>query len=199
MKIIGLTGGIGSGKTTVTNFLKKKGYQVIDADEIAREIVEPGTQVLSELVSHFGEAILLFDGSLNRQKLAELAFKNSAQKEVLDRITHGAIMETISEQIKSIQLQQKPKLIFVDAALLIETGLYKKMDEVWLITAQEDLRIHRVMDRDHLDADRVRKRILVQMSDEEKKGYATRIINNSDTKNKLYEKIEMILRNYETV
>jgi dephospho-CoA kinase len=199
MKIIGLTGGIGSGKTTVTDFLQRKGYQVIDADEVAREIVQPGTEVLSELVTHFGEAILQSDGSLNRQKLAELAFKNSAQKEVLDRITHGAIMETISEQIKNIQSQQKPKLIFVDAALLIETGLYKKMDEVWLITTQEDLRIQRVMSRDHMDADKVKQRILAQMSDKQKEGYATRMINNSDSKDKLYEKIEMILREYETV
>ena len=119
MKIIGLTGGIGSGKTTVTDFLKRKGYQVIDADVIAREIVEIGSDVLSELVSHFGESILQPDGSLNRQKLAELAFENSAQKDILDRITHGAIIETISSQIKSIQLQQKPSLVFVDAALLI--------------------------------------------------------------------------------
>ena len=199
MKIIGLTGGIGSGKTTVTDFLKKKGYQVIDADVIAREIVETGSEVLSKLVSHFGESILQPDGSLNRQKLADLAFENTAQKDVLDRITHGAIIETISSQIKSIQLQQKPSLAFVDAALLIETGLYKNMDEVWLITAQEDLRIQRVMDRDHLDADRVQQRILAQMSDEQKAHYSSRVINNSGTILELYDTIEKILRDYETV
>jgi dephospho-CoA kinase len=199
MKIIGLTGGIGSGKTTVTDFLKRKGYQVIDADVIAREIVEAGSEVLSELVSHFGESILQPDGSLNRQKLAELAFENSAEKDVLDRITHGAIFEIISSQIKSIQTNQKPPLVFVDAALLIETGLYKNMDEVWLITAREDLRIQRVMNRDHLDADRVQQRILAQMGDEQKTRYSSRVINNSGTKLELYDTIEKILRDYETV
>ncbi len=199
MKIIGLTGGIGSGKTTVTDFLKRKGYQVIDADEIAREIVAPGTQVFSELVLHFGEAILHSDGSLNRQKLAELAFINSAQKDVLNRITHGAILETISAQIKSIQTKQNPSLVFIDAALLIETGLYKKVDEVWLITAQENLRIQRVMSRDHMDADSVKQRILAQMSDEQKASFSLRTINNSGTKVELFDTIEKILRDYETV
>lgn len=199
MKIIGLTGGIGSGKTTVTEFLRRKGYHVVDADLIARKIVEPGTEVLGELVSHFGGVILQPDGSLNRKKLAELAFINTTQKGVLDRITHGAILKNILKEIKNIQTQRKPALIFVDAALLIETGLYQKMDEVWLITAHEPLRIQRIVARDSLDTKSVEQRIRAQMSDEQKARYSFRIINNSGTKVELYDTLEKILRDYETV
>lgn len=199
MRIVGITGGIGSGKSTVTEYLKGKGFQVVDADLVARKIVEPGTEVLGELVSFFGNAILKPDGSLNRKKLAELAFANSAQKSALDRITHGAILKNILSQIKEIQTLQNPDLVFVDAALMIETGLYKKMDEVWLITAHETLRIQRVAARDRLDAERVKKRIRTQMSDEQKAPYSFRIINNSGTKIELYDTLEKILRDYETV
>lgn len=199
MKIIGITGGIGSGKTTVTDFLKEKGFQVVDADLIARKIVEPGTTILGELVSYFGDIILKPDGSLDRKKLAELAFADSIQKGALDKITHGAILENISSQIKEIQKQLNPALVFVDAALLIETGLHQKMDEVWLITAHEKLRIQRVASRDHLDAERVKQLIQAQMSDEQKASHSFRIINNSGTKTELYDTLEKILRDYETV
>lgn len=199
MKIIGITGGIGSGKTTVTEFLKRKGYQVVDADMVARKIVEPGTAVLGELVTHFGDSILQRDGSLNRTRLAELAFANSSEKNELDRITHGAILENIMQQIEKLQMQQNLNLVFVDAALLIETGLYKKMDEVWLVTANETLRAKRIEARDRSDAKAVRQRIRAQLSDEQKARHAFRIIDNSGTKEALYNTMEEILRNYETV
>jgi dephospho-CoA kinase len=199
MKIIGLTGGIGSGKTTVTEFLKGKGYRVVDADLIARKIVEPGTEILHELVSHFGDVILQPDGSLNRQKLAELSFVNTTQKAVLDRITHKAILDRILKQVEIIQAQLNPALVFVDAALLVETGLYQQMDEVWLITADEAQRIQRVVARDCLDAEHVRQRIRAQLSDEQKAVHSFRIINNSGAKKDLYDTLEKILRDYETV
>lgn len=199
MKTIGITGGIGSGKSTVTEFLKQKGYPVIDADLIAREVVAPGGKVLADLVSHFGDVILQSDGSLDRQKMAELAFADPMQKEILDRLTHGAILETIKNRIHTLQTQQNPSLIFVDAALLIETGLYSTMDEVWLVTAHETLRVQRVVARDKLDAERVKQRIRMQMTDRQKALYSFRIINNSGTKEELYEMIEKILREYETV
>ncbi len=199
MKIIGLTGGIGSGKTTVTEFLKDKGHHVVDADVIARKIVEPGTKVLGELVSHFGKVILRPDGTLNRQKLAELSFVNPTQKAALDQITHGAILDNISKEIETIKTKHNPTIVFVDAALLVETGLYLKMDEVWLVTADEEMRIQRVADRDHIEAERVKLRIQTQMSDEQKARHSFRIINNSGTKKELYETLEKILRDYETV
>lgn len=199
MKIIGITGGIGSGKSTVTQFLREKGYHIVDADLIAREIVAPGTVVLEELVAHFGREILQSDGTLNRKKLAELAFATPAETKELDRITHSAILYAVSAQIERIEKELKPPLVFVDAALLIETGLYKKVDQVWLISARETLRINRVADRDRSDADSIKKRIRMQMTDEQKALHADHVIDNSGTKQELYNQLEKILRNYETV
>lgn len=198
MKTIGITGGIGSGKSTVTEFLKGKNYPVIDADMIAREIVEPGSEVLAQLVSHFGGSILNPDGTLNRKALADLAFANPSEKLMLDKITHGAILDMVSKRISALKNSMKASLLFVDAALLIESGLYRQMDEVWLVTAHEALRIKRVVARDRLDAERVKKRIRMQMSDEQKSRLAYRIIDNSGTKEELYQALEKILREYET-
>jgi dephospho-CoA kinase len=199
MKTIGITGGIGSGKSTVTEYLKNKGYPVVDADLVARTIVEPGTIVLAQLVSYFGADILEADGSLNRKKMAELAFATPSNKEILDRITHGAILAAISEQIDKLKRDLNPSLIFVDAALLIETGLFQTMDEVWLVTAEEDLRIRRVVSRDQLDPEMVKQRIRLQMSDKQKSRHAFRLIQNSGTKEELYKTLEKILRDYETI
>lgn len=199
MKIIGITGGIGSGKSTVTQFLREKGYHVVDADLIAREIVAPGTKVLSELVSHFGRGILQNDGSLDRKKLAELAFASPEETKQLDRITHSAILGSVQTRIEQLQKELNPTILFVDAALLIETGLYRSVDEVWLVTAHETQRITRVAARDKTDAKSIRQRIRMQMTDEQKSRHAYRIINNSGTKQELYELLEKILRNYETV
>jgi len=198
MKTIGITGGIGSGKSTVTEFLKGKNYPVIDADMIAREIVEPGSEVLAQLVSHFGGSILNPDGTLNRKALADLAFANPSEKLMLDKITHGAILDMVSKRISALKNSMKASLLFVDAALLIESGLNRQMDEVWLVTAHEALRIKRVVARDRLDAERVKKRIRMQMSDEQKSRLAYRIIDNSGTKEELYQALEKILREYET-
>lgn len=199
MRIIGITGGIGSGKSTVTQFLREKGYHIVDADLIAREIVAPGTAVLEELVAHFGSDILLSDGSLNRKKLAELAFATPAETKELDRITHSAIIKSVQAQIEQSEKELNPQILFVDAALLIETGLYKKVDEVWLIVAHEALRIKRVAKRDATDANRIKQRIRMQMTDEQKTRHAYRVIDNSGTKQELYDLLEKILRNYETV
>lgn len=199
MKIIGITGGIGSGKSTVTQLLRKKGYHVVDADLIAREIVAPGSEVLGKLVEQFGPAIRLPDGSLNRQKLAELAFANPTQKEILDHLTHKAILDEISVRTNKIRDELNPSKVFIDAALLIETGLFKFVDEVWLVTAPAEQRVQRVIARDHMNANEVKRRMGLQMTDDQKAKYAFRTIDNSGTKKDLYESIEKILREYETV
>jgi dephospho-CoA kinase len=199
MKIIGITGGIGSGKSTVTGFLQDRGYPVVDADLIARKIVEPGSTTLVRLEARFGKGILKENGELDRKKLADLAFSSAANKVDLDKITHGAIFDEIHRQIETLRVQRNPRLVFVDAALMIETGLYKKMDEVWLVTAKETLRVKRVATRDQLDDAQVKQRIRMQMSDQQKAPHALHLIDNSGTKDELYQKLEKIMRDYETV
>ena len=199
MKTIGITGGIGSGKSTVTEFLRRKGYWVVDADVIAREIVEPGHPVLQKLVQQFGNTILNPDGTLNRKNLANLAFSGEDEKNALDRITHDAILSAIQEELHQIRINQHPNLVFVDAALMIETGLYKAMDEIWLIVADEKVRVERVLARDNIGVEQVTQRMKLQLSDQEKSKYARRMIDNSTTLNELYRVIERTLKEYEAV
>ena len=196
MKTIGLTGGIGTGKSTVSRYLETKGYKIIDADLIAREVVEPGKPALEALVCEFGPEILLEDGSLNRRELARLAFSSPEGKAKLDRITHGAIFARIDE----LQLQYASELetiadavMFLDAPLLLETGLDQKTDLVWVVDVPDDVRVKRVVLRDGLTEEEIWARIKNQMSREEKLDRADGILDNSGTLEELYHQVDVLL------
>ena len=154
MKLIGLTGGIGAGKSTVSDYLKQKGYPVLDADLVAREIVEPGTETLSELSRTFGEEILNPDRSLDRGALAKIAFSDPENKKKLDQIMHGKVIEILLSRAKA--MTEEP-VVFIDVPLLFETGMDRYMDQVLLVDADEDVRIQRVMERDGSSMEDVRK------------------------------------------
>ena len=193
MKTIGLTGGIGTGKSTVSRYLTTKGYKIIDADRIAREVVEPGMPALKALVEEFGSGILLEDGSLNRRELARLAFASPEGKAALDRITHGAIFARIEE----LQLQYAAELeatadavIFLDVPLLFETGFDRKADLVWVVDVPDEIRVQRVVLRDGLTEEEVWARIKNQMSREEKIARADVVLDNSGTPEKLYAQVD---------
>ena len=211
MKIIGLTGGIGSGKSTVTDYLTSKGFYVLDADQIAREIVLPGSDMLIQLAAAFGDDIILEDGSLNRKKLGEIIFSDSGKKEMLDRMMHTEILELIYERI--IQYREKAeydavvasdpeqvlrsKVIFIDAPLLFETGLDKRVGEVWVIDADDETRIRRVMERDGLNREDILKRISSQMERGEKNRRADVILDNTGDQETLFRQIDGLLKKME--
>ena len=193
MKTIGLTGGIGTGKSTVSRYLTTKGYKIIDADRIAREVVEPGQPALKALVEEFGPEILLEDGRLNRRELARLAFASPEGKAALDRITHGAIFARIEE----LQLQYAAELektsdavIFLDVPLLFETGFDRKADLVWVVDVPDEIRVQRVVLRDGLTEEEVWARIKNQMSREEKIARADVVLDNSGTPEELYAQVD---------
>lgn len=192
MKIIGLTGGIGSGKSTVSNYLIQKGYPVIDADKIAREIVQPNSDILIKLVNCFGEMILNPDGSLNRKLLANKAFSSKEQKMKLDHIMLHEIVQTILREIELYNKKGK-SLIFIDAPLLFEAGLDKKAHESWVVDASDEIRIERVIRRDGFTRAEILSRMEKQMSREEQHKKATYILNNSTTTHALYEQIDKLL------
>lgn len=193
MKIIGLTGGIGSGKSTVSEYLQKKGLTIIDADKIAREIVVPGSKVLSEIVKLFGTTILFEDGSLNRKKLGEIVFSDSQKKLALDNLMHHIVIELIQAQIKELE-RAGAKLVFVDAPLLFETGLDRYVNEVWVVDVDDETRIHRIMGRDSLSREEILKRIASQMGRNEKNKKADYIIDNTGTIDQLYVHIDTLLK-----
>lgn len=192
MKIIGLTGGIGSGKSTVSNYLLQRGYPIIDADKIARQMVKPASEILSTLVDCFGKNILNQDGSLNRKHLAAIAFSSKEQKEKLDHIMLNEIVQTILREIESYDKEGKT-LIFIDAPLLFETGLDKKSHETWVVDATDEIRIERVIKRDGSTREEVLARVEKQMSREEQHKRASYVLDNSTTTEALYEQIDKLL------
>ena len=190
MQLIGLTGGIGTGKSTVSEYLMKMGYKVIDADKISREIVEPNSETLKEIAKVFGEKILLEDGSLNRNRLADIVFTNPDKKVLLDRIMHAKIIDIIMKRAKSYD---KEKVVFLDVPLLYETNMDQLVDKVWLVDADIEARISRIMNRDELTREQVIDRINNQMSQAKKIKKADIVIDNSGDKSALYKQINKIL------
>ncbi len=163
MRVIGITGGSGSGKTSVCTALKAMGYTIIDADKVAREIVEPGQPALEKLVDAFGKEILLADGTLNRKVLAKLAFSETEKLAVLNKVTHQYITETIQERIKCCVTEN----CVIDAPLLYESGLNALCDVIVGITARRDVRFERIQNRDSLTDAEANRRLDAQNSIEE--------------------------------
>jgi len=194
MKIIGLTGGIGSGKSTVTDYLIARGFPVLDADKIAREIVLPGSEMLIQLASVFGKAIIMQDGSLDRKELGNIVFSDAEKKKTLDGLMHTRILELIHDRILQYHEESVHKVIFIDAPLLFETGLDKSVSETWVIDVDEETRIKRIMERDGLKREDIAMRISNQMTRDEKNKRADVILDNSRDQETLYQQIEQLLQ-----
>ena len=178
MLIVGLTGGVASGKTTVSKVLREEGATLIDADQIARELVQPQTLAWQELVRVFGNEILNRDGSIHRQKLASLIFSNPRQKSLLNRILHPRIKEEIGRRLKGIQQKDPDAIVVIDAPLLIETGGHREMDKVIVVVSTETQQIDRLRKRNQLNEGQARAMLSSQMSLEEKTKVADYVIRN---------------------
>ncbi|HHV46901.1 MAG TPA: dephospho-CoA kinase [Tissierellia bacterium] len=194
-KIIGLTGGIASGKSTVSNILKFMGFNVIDADVISREVVEIGKPAYFEIIEHFGRDIIDEDGNINRKKLGSIIFNDDNEREKLNLIVHPYIFAAIKDYIEK---DSESKIIFVDIPLLIEVlddlqfhGIH--FDEIWLVYVDEEIQLKRLMERDSIGKEEAIKRIEAQMPMCLKKKYATRIIDNSGEKNELEGKVKKLV------
>ena len=196
MKIIGITGGIGSGKSTVAAWLSQRGYPVVDADQVARDLTVPGSPVLRELAGAFGEDILDENGLLERKALARRVFADPEQKKTLDRITHGPILREIRRRLEEFS-KQGHQLAFVDAALLIETGLSKDVDEIWLLVADAERRAAWVSGRDQTTEDQVRFRMAAQLPDAVKAASADFILDNNGSIPELLARVEERLKQHE--
>lgn len=194
MKIIGLTGGIGTGKSTVSNFLRKQNFAIVDADLISREVVEPGRPLLKELEDAFGREIINEDGSLNRKGLAAIVFNDVEQRKLMDSIMHKEILAEMRSCMEKYQEQGIYQGIIIDAPLLFEIGLEKWCDQVWLVTADMDIRIQRVCARDNAVPAEVEARIRNQMADDEKRKLSDEILDNSGSLEHLHKQIADLLK-----
>ncbi|MBB3129162.1 dephospho-CoA kinase [Paenibacillus rhizosphaerae] len=176
---IGLTGGIATGKSTVSALLVSKGALLVDADVIAREVMLPGHPVLAAAVEHFGQAILLPDGTLDRRRLGDIVFHDPAERKALNEITHPAIRQEIREQMQTFEREHPDRLVVVDIPLLFESGLEAMFEQVLLVYAPFEVQVERLMERNRLTRDEAVARIRSQMDIEEKKKRADAVIDNS--------------------
>lgn len=190
---IGLTGGIGTGKSTVSRYLAAHGLDVIDADQIARELVEPGSLLLSKLAERFGKDILLEDGTLDRKGLGALVFADDSKKAAMDQLMQGEIIEVIRQRAERLELLGRQAVV-IDAPLLLESDLRYMVQTVWLVDTEPELQLKRVMERDGLSRELILDRMRHQMPGNEKKRLANVIIDNSKDLPHLYEQLDSLIR-----
>ena len=190
----GLTGSIAVGKTFVCNVLRELGCYVLDADETAREVVEPGTDGLCLVVKHFGEEILLPDGRLDRKKLGSIVFADKKKLELLNSIIHPLVIEKQNEWLREKEAVDPNGIAIVDAALMIESGGYQRFDKLIVVWCQPDLQFARLIERDKLSEDEAQRRIASQMPQEEKKKFADILIDTSGTREETIERTTEVFR-----
>ncbi|NLC07957.1 MAG: dephospho-CoA kinase [Syntrophomonadaceae bacterium] len=179
MKVIGLTGGIASGKTTVSNYLRELGAVIIDTDILAREIVEPGTPAWQEIVDYFGPGVLTPEGNLDRLALGQIVFSNPVAREKLNQMTHPRIKEKTREQLDHLAMERPETVAVVDAPLLIEASFTTLVDQIWLVAVDEQTQIARLKTRNGMSEEEARSRIASQMALSEKLKLADKVIDNS--------------------
>lgn len=194
-KIIGITGGIASGKSTVTNFLRQRGFQVVDADALVHQLQKPGGRLYQVLVNHFGQDIVSKNGELNRPLLASLIFSNSKEREWSKR-TQG---EIIREELASLRdnLAQQESIFFMDIPLLFEQDYSSWFDETWLVYVDRDVQLKRLMKRDQLSKELAEARLSAQWPLEEKKGLASQVIDNNGSQDQLLAQVNSLLERSE--
>lgn len=189
--IIGLTGGIATGKSTVAKFLKELNIEVIDSDKIAHKILTY-QDTINEIKNQFGNIVINKDGNINRKKLGEIVFDDLNKLKKLESITHHKIFDVID---KKIEEHKNNKIIVLDAPLLFETSLDNKVDETWVVYTDKKTQIKRLKKRDGLDKENALKRIKAQMPLEEKIKKADIVIDNTGTIEELKQKIETLIKN----
>ena len=174
-KVIGLTGGIASGKTTVCKFIEKNGYQVIDSDKVSRELSEKGMPCFNAIISTFGEEYLSFDGEIDRKKLGELIFGDFKSKELLNSITHPIIIDELVRRINNVE----EGIIFIEIPLLYECKLEYLCDKIICVYLAKDIQVKRLMARDGIDEAYANLKIDSQMDLNIKKSLADFVVDTS--------------------
>lgn len=195
---VGLTGGIASGKSTVSSLLIKKGYTVIDADIEARLAVEKGEEAYQEILRHFGERVLLKDGSIDRAELGSIIFHNETERKALNSIVHPAVRKRMTA-LKERAISRKEHLIILDIPLLFESKLQYMCDKTLLVYADENIQLQRLMQRNQLSEKEAMARIQSQMPLKDKKALADAVIDNNGTIEETEKQLWGILKKWNAV
>jgi len=189
MKVIGLTGGIGSGKSMVSQFMAELGAVIIDADKVGHEAFKPGTEAWRDVVAAFGRGVVKPDGEIDRSKLGSMVFGDAESLVRLNQIMQPRIYDMVVARLEQYR-QQGIAVVVVDAPLLIEVGWVPLVDEVWVIVASEDTVLSRVRERSGLSEPESLARIRSQMSNEERIKYADAVINNEGSLDELRDRVK---------
>jgi dephospho-CoA kinase len=193
MRVIGLTGGIASGKSSVARLLEAQGITVIDADRLARDAVLPGTDTLKEIVARFGPGILGSDGFLDRTALAGKVFADPAARKRLEEITHPAIKSLAEKRLSELRDAGIPVVVYM-APLLIEAGATDRVDEIWVVYVDRESQLQRLMARDGITREGAEQRLAAQMPMEEKVRYGSVVIDNCGTPEDLAARVAELCR-----
>ncbi|MDD6816111.1 MAG: dephospho-CoA kinase [Firmicutes bacterium] len=190
MRIIGLTGGIGSGKSTVSAYLREKKIPVVDADSISRQLTAPGSSLLPAVRILLGDKVFREDGKLNRQAVADIIFNDKELLKSYEELITNETARRCLEELRQLDEQKRWKAAVLDAPLLFECGMQQYMDENWLVQADPETRIARVTARDGISREAICDRMQRQMSEEKKASLADVIIENSGSLEELYRQID---------
>lgn len=199
MYLIGLTGGMGSGKSTVADCLRSNGIPVIDADVIAHKIMNEES-TLDKIYEIFGKNVFDKDGSLNKVKFSSVLFTNTVKRKKLNEFVHPKVWDEMMNETEKY-VTEGSKVIFLDVPLLIESGWHTRVNETWLVKADYNERIERLRLRTNLSTEEIKKRIEIQMPESEKEEYADKIINNGgtieETEKQVIEELQKIIEKTE--
>lgn len=196
--IIGLTGSIASGKSTVSNMLEELQIPVIDADKIAREVVEPGERAYYKIIEAFGKDILKTDQTLNRKKLGSIVFANKHKRKQLNEIVHPAIRKEMEKQ-KESYIEVEEKCVVLDIPLLFENKLTNLVDQTVVVYVDEDVQLERLMARDLFTKQEAQQRIASQISLQEKASRADTIIDNNGAKENTKKQLIKMLEKWQAI
>jgi len=194
VKVLGLTGGIGSGKSMVASMFAQLGAEVIDADQLAREVVEPGQPVLEEIATAFGSGVLMPDGRLDRGKLARIIFADPVARARLNAITHPRIQERMATEMAL--RGSRPGLLILDIPLLYENDRAGTVEAVIVVWVDSKTQLRRLNERDGLTVDEARQRIAAQMPLDEKRARADLVVDNSGSRENTRRQVEAIYRRF---
>ncbi len=194
MVVVGLTGGIGSGKSAVARMFKEEGAELIDFDYLARLVVEPDEPAWRDIVEYFGTEILLPDRTLNRRALAEIVFSDSKSRKALEGFTHPRIFEKRDTLLECIKKEDPSSIVIVDVPLLFELGLRDEVDRVILVYVPRELQLERATNRDGLSREEVERRLRAQVPIEEKKALSDFIIDNTGSFEDTRDQVRKIMR-----
>lgn len=190
--ILGLTGGIATGKSTVTGMLRERGIPVIDADQIAREVVEPGKPAYEAIVRHFGREILLNDAQIDRKKLGEVVFSDEAERQKLNAIVHPEVRRVMREEAEAAEANGA-EIVFMDIPLLFESKLQHMVEKIVVVYAPADMQLARMIERDELEEEQAHKRLRAQFPIDQKRTEADFLIDNSTSREETERQVEELL------